>query len=49
MVALGTIGPAQIIIVFFSLVFPIALFFIGFFLGKKSGYSKRIEEEQTRK
>lgn len=49
MVALGTIGPIQIIIVFFSLILPVALFFIGFYLGKKSGYSKRIEEEQARK
>lgn len=49
MVALSTIGPIQIIIVLFSLILPVALFFIGFYLGKKSGYSKRIEEEQARK
>ena len=49
MIVFGTIGPIQIIIVFFSLILPVALFFIGFYLGKKSGYSKRIEEEQTRK
>ncbi len=49
MVGLSTFGPVQFIIVFFSLILPVALFFIGFYLGKKSGYSKRIEEEQTRK
>ncbi len=35
------IGPVQIILV---LLIPIGLFLLGFYLGKKSGYLKKIKE-----
>jgi hypothetical protein len=38
------IGPIQIILVF--TIFPIGIFLLGFFLGKKSGYKKRVKETE---
>lgn len=39
------IGPIQIILV---LLVPVGIFLLGFFLGKKSGYIKRIKETENR-
>ena len=40
---LGVIGALQIIIV---LIIPIAIFLLGYYIGKKSGYIKRVKEEK---
>ncbi len=40
------IGPIQIILIF--TIFPIGIFLLGFFLGKKSGYKKRAKETENR-
>ena len=40
------IGPWQIITILIVLGAPVILFLLGFWLGKKSGYNKRIKEEQ---
>ncbi|MFD2908579.1 hypothetical protein ACFSX9_07500 [Flavobacterium ardleyense] len=47
MIFLGSPFIVQFIILFFSLVLPVALFYIGYYLGKKAGYSKRREEEKA--
>lgn len=47
MIQLGVIGPFQIIILL--LTFPVVLFFIGYYFGKKSGYNKRAKEEVLKK
>lgn len=39
------IGPVQIIL---ALLVPIGIFFLGFYLGKKAGYIKRIKETENR-
>ncbi|MFT5762447.1 MAG: hypothetical protein ACI8WA_001576 [Polaribacter sp.] len=41
-ISLGVIGPAQIVLV---LVFPVGIFLLAYYLGKKSGYNKRVKEE----
>lgn len=39
------IGPIQIILILiFSLLIPIGIFALGFFLGKKSGYKQSLKE-----
>jgi hypothetical protein len=38
------ISPIQIILGF--TIFPIGIFLLGFFLGKKSGYKKRVKETE---
>jgi len=38
------IGPFQIILV---LLIPVGIFLLGFYLGKKSGYLKRIKETEN--
>ena len=38
------IGPFQIILV---LIVPVGIFLLGFFIGKKSGYIKRIKETEN--
>ena len=38
------IGPTEIII--FAMVVPVVVFLLGFWFGKKSGYIKRVKEEQ---
>ncbi|MFC4634423.1 hypothetical protein ACFO3O_10925 [Dokdonia ponticola] len=40
---LGIVGPFQLILL---LLIPAGIFFLGFFLGKKSGYIKRIKETE---
>ncbi|WP_445714502.1 hypothetical protein [Flavobacterium sp.] len=49
MISLGVIGPFQVILLLFALFLPIGLFFIGYHFGKKSGYLKRIKEEELKK
>ncbi|GGD29190.1 hypothetical protein GCM10011368_33980 [Hyunsoonleella pacifica] len=39
------IGPSQLILV---LVVPVVIFLLGFFIGKKSGYIKRVKETENR-
>lgn len=41
---LGILGPFQLIIL---LIIPIGIFLLGFFLGKKSGYLKRVKETEN--
>jgi len=38
------IGPAQLILM---ISVPVGIFILGYTLGKKSGYIKRIKEEKT--
>ena len=38
------IGPFQIILV---LIVPVGIFLLGFFIGKKSGYIKRVKETEN--
>ena len=38
------IGPIQILLVLLVLIFPIGIFLLGFFIGRKSGYSKKARE-----
>jgi hypothetical protein len=38
------IGPVQIILV--SIVVPVGIFLLGFSIGKKSGYIKRVKETE---
>jgi hypothetical protein len=45
MIQLGVIGPFQIILLVLALVFPIVLFMIGYYFGKKAGYKKRVKED----
>ncbi|MFY7988349.1 MAG: hypothetical protein ACOVNP_05650 [Flavobacterium sp.] len=45
MIQLGVVGPFQIIFLLLTLTFPIILFFLGYYFGKKSGYKKRVKEE----
>ena len=40
------IGPIQIIL--FFTIFPIGIFLLGFFLGKKTGYKRRVKEMENR-
>lgn len=49
MIQIGTIGIAQLLVLFLSLLFPVAIFFIGYYFGKKSGYLKRVKEEEFKK
>lgn len=49
MIPLGVIGPSQLLLILFVLIFPVGLFFIGYYFGKKSGYLKRIKEEELKK
>ncbi len=37
------IGPMQIVLV---LIVPFGIFLLGFFIGKKSGYIKRVKETE---
>ena len=45
---MGRVGPTEIILLFILFVAPIVSFVIGYFMGKKSGYLKRIQEEEKR-
>ncbi|MEN9336912.1 MAG: hypothetical protein RLZZ500_1899 [Bacteroidota bacterium] len=46
---MGRIGPTEIILLFILFVAPIIVSFVlGYFMGKKSGYLKRIQEEEKR-
>ncbi len=38
------IGPIQVILI---LIVPVGIFLLGFFIGKKSGYIKRIKETEN--
>lgn len=38
------IGPIQIILV---LIIPVGIFLLGFFMGRKSGYIKRVKEAEN--
>ena len=49
MIPLGVVGPFQVILLLLTLTFPIVLFFIGYYFGKKSGYNKRTKEEELEK
>ncbi len=49
MIPLGVIGPFQVIFLLLTLTFPIILFFLGYYYGKKSGYKKRVIEEELKK
>ncbi|MFN7045894.1 MAG: hypothetical protein ACK4M1_11925 [Flavobacterium sp.] len=49
MIQLGVVGPFQIILLLITLTFPIILFFLGYYFGKKSGYNKRVREEELKK
>jgi hypothetical protein len=49
MIQIVAIGVAQLLVLFLSLVFPVVIFFIGYYFGKKSGYLKRIKEEEFKK
>ena len=40
------IGPSEILL--FAVFIPILVFLLGYWLGKKSGYSKRVKEEQKK-
>lgn len=44
MICLGIIGPWQLII----LAVPIVTFILGYFIGKKVGYIKRVKETDTK-
>ena len=44
---LAILGPWQMIVV--SLVFPVLIFMLGYYVGKKAGYIKRVKEEEGRK
>jgi hypothetical protein len=43
---IAAIGPIQIILV--SIIIPVGIFLIGFFVGKKVGYIKRVKETENR-
>ncbi|UGS23667.1 hypothetical protein [Flavobacterium channae] len=49
MIPLGVIGPFQVMLLILTLTFPIILFFLGYYLGKKSDYKKRVIEEELKK
>jgi len=49
MIQLGVIGPFQVILLLLTLTFPIILFYLGYYYGKKSGYKKRVIEEELKK
>ncbi len=49
MIALGVIGPAQLIFISIFLFIPIIVFFIGYKIGQKSGYIKRVKEEENKR
>lgn len=40
---LGVIGAPQILLV---LIIPAGIFLLGYYIGKKSGYIKRVKEEK---
>lgn len=42
---MGGIGPWQLSIL---LIIPLGIFLLGFFIGKKSGYIKRVKEEDSK-
>ena len=47
MMTLGVIGPIQLIII---LIIPIiVVFFIGYKIGQKSGYTKRVKEQENKR
>ena len=44
------LGPTEIILLFILFVAPIIIsFIIGYFMGKKSGYLKRIQDEESKR
>lgn len=44
------LGPTEIILLFILFVAPIIIsFVIGYFMGKKSGYLKRIQDEESKR
>ena len=49
MIALGVIGPAQILMISLIVIIPIIAFFIGYKIGQKSGYIKRVKEEENKR
>lgn len=49
MITLGVIGAPQLIIVLIFLFIPIIAFFIGYKIGQKSGYIKRVKEEENKR
>ena len=49
MIQLAVIGPFQVILLLLTLTFPIVLFFLGYYFGKKAGYNKRVKEEELKK
>lgn len=42
---LGIVGPFQIIIM---MIIPGGIFLLGFLIGKKVGYTKRVKETESR-
>lgn len=46
---LGMLGPIQLVMmIIIGLLIPIGIFILGFYLGKKAGYIKRIKETEGR-
>lgn len=41
---LGVVGPIQLILI---LIVPAGIFLLGFLIGKKSGYIKRVKETEN--
>tara|TARA_R110000868_G_scaffold354220_1_gene615531 strand:+ start:37 stop:177 length:141 start_codon:yes stop_codon:yes gene_type:complete len=41
---LGMVGPIQLILL---LLVPVGIFLLGFYLGKKAGYIKRVKEVEN--
>jgi hypothetical protein len=47
---MGRLGPTEWIVILFSFfLVPTLLFLIGYYFGKKSGYLKRVKEENQNK
>lgn len=44
--SIGGIGPVEIVLV---LLIPVGIFLLGFFVGKKAGYIKRVKETEKQK
>lgn len=44
---MGKIGFLELIILF--IIIPISIFLMGYYFGKKSGYIKRVKEEDLKK
>lgn len=46
----GRFGPIELLLLgFIFVLMPIFVFILGFYFGKKSGYIKRVKEEDLKK